>query len=160
MVSSSRVVRSVVLVEYGATFAEFVPVAADAIGDAFAPPVEEDTTSTTVATTPASDAESTTTTAAPPIETDADCGAFSSSLDPTITTDMVVLDDDKNWVPNNGVIPVLTATAYTPGVQQMVDQVSQSLNTADLREMVRQVGTGVLPGTVAGQWLQLVGISG
>lgn len=141
---------------YGATFKEFVPVAADKIADAFAP-VADDTTSTTAA---ASTAASTETTVAEPVETDADCGAFASSLDPTISVDMVVMDDDKNWVGNNGVIPVMTATTYTPGVSQIVDQVSQSLTTVDLREMTRQVDDGRSASSVAGQWLQLVGLSG
>ena len=151
---------------YGSTFAEFVEVPADGIAEAFAPAVEEDTTSTTVATTTADSTadttsdESTTTTEAAPIETDADCGAFASSLDPSITSDMVVLDDDKNWIPNNGVIPILTATAYTPGVQQIIDQVSAALSTDYLRTMIAQVDEGALPGTVAGQFLTAVGITG
>ncbi|MEO6126045.1 MAG: glycine betaine ABC transporter substrate-binding protein [Ilumatobacteraceae bacterium] len=145
---------------YGATFKDFVEVSADNIGDAFAPAVPEDTTSTTTAAPTAASDESTTTTEAPLIETDADCGAFQSSLDPSITTGMVVLDDDKNWIENNGVIPILTATAYTPGVQQIIDQVSQALSTPDLREMVRQVDNGVLPGTVSGQFLTAAGITG
>jgi len=147
---------------YGATFEEFVAVPEDGIGDAFAPAVEEDTTSTTTAASTADSAsdESTTTTEAAPIETDADCGAFASSLDPAITAGMVVLDDDKNWVPNNGVIPILTATAYTPGVQQIIDQVSQALSTDFLRAMISQVDAGALPGTVAGQFLTAVGIAG
>lgn len=147
---------------YGATFDEFVEVPEDGIAEAFAPAVEEDTTSTTTAASTADSVsdESTTTTAAPPIETDADCGAFASSLDPAISSDMVVLDDDKNWIPNNGVIPIMSAAAYTPGVQQIVDQVSQALSTDYLRAMITQVEAGSLPGTVAGQFLTAVGIAG
>lgn len=145
---------------YEATFKDFVEVAPDKIADAFAPVIEEDTTSTTTAESTADTAESTTTTVAAPIETDADCGAFQSSLDGAITTDMVVMDDDKDWIVTNGVIPILTATAYTPGVQQIIDQVSQALSTPDLREMIRQVDSGVLPGTIAGQFLTAAGIAG
>lgn len=145
---------------YGAKFKEFVPVAADKIADAFVPAVDTTTTTTAPPASASTDA-STTTTVAEPVATDADCGAFASGLDPTITAgDMVVMDDDKNWVENNGVIPVLTATAYTPGASPIIDKVSQALSTGDLREMIRQVNAGTPASSVAGQWLQLVGLSG
>ena len=143
---------------YGGEFGEFVPVAADKIADAFAPvPEVDETTSTTAA---ASTDVSTETTIAEPVETDADCGAFATSLDPTITAEVVVMDDDKNWIQNNGVIPLLNIAGATPGVLNAVDQVSQALTTADLREMIRQVNDGASATTVAGRWIQLVGLGG
>ncbi len=147
---------------YDGEFGQFVAVPQGEVAEAFAPaPPAEDTASTTTSeTTSGSTDASTETTVAEEVETDADCGAFASSLDPTITNEMVVMDDDKNWVENNGVIPVLTATAYTAGVSQIVDQVSQALTTGDLREMIRLVDSGSDANTVAGQWLQLTGLSG
>lgn len=143
---------------YGATFGEFVPVAATEIGNAFAPAptvVADSSTTTSSGATPA-----TQTTAATATVTAADCGAFASNLDTAISSEMVVFDDDKNWVGNNGVIPLLTATGYSPGVAQVVDQVSQALRTADLREGIRQVDAGGSAATFAGQWLQAAGVGG
>ncbi|MEO7399006.1 MAG: glycine betaine ABC transporter substrate-binding protein, partial [Ilumatobacteraceae bacterium] len=145
---------------YGAEFAEFVPVPVEEIAAAFIPPAAADDTTSTSSTTAGSSDQSTTTTVAAPVETDADCGAFLSSLDPMITAEMVVIDDNLNWVGNNGVLPLMTVTGYTPGVAQVVDQVSQALTTPDLREMIRQVADGAAPSTVAGRWLQLTGITG
>ncbi len=142
---------------YGAEFAQFVPVEAADVANAFAPvPEVDDTTSTT--TTVVTDV-STETTVAEPIETDADCGAFASSLDPTITGAMVVLDDNKNWVTNNGVLPLFIA-ADSAGASQIIDQVSAALQTAVLRDMVTQVEGGADPSSIAGQWLEFAGLGG
>ena len=83
-------------------------------------------------TTPAA---TTTTTIPSDLLPDADCVA-TNSLDITLPNDAVIMDDDKNWIETNGVIPVLTATAFTPGVQQLVDQISQQLTTGELRVML------------------------
>ena len=101
-----------------------------------APTTTEAPTTTVVGPAPTTTPAATTTTTIPAdLLPDADCVA-TNSLDITLPNDAVIMDDDKNWIETNGVIPVLTATAFTPGVQQLVDQISQQLTTADLRVML------------------------
>ena len=147
--------------KFGSTFKEFVPVEDTKIGDAITPPttVPESTTTGDSTTTTAVDAETTTTVAAP-LDLDAECGAF-NSLDVTIPSDAKVLDDDQNWISANGVIPLMTAKTYTPGVSQVIDQVSQALRTSDLRAMMQQVIVdGTAPNIAASNFLGQVGIGG
>ena len=90
----------------------------------------------------------------------ADCGAF-NSLDVTISPKMVVLDDDKNWIRNEGFIPLTTKAAAGPAVTQIVDQVSQSLTTTKLRALLKQVTVdGVAANLAASSYLQSAGIGG
>ena len=90
----------------------------------------------------------------------ADCGAF-NSLDVTISPKMVVLDDDKNWIRNEGFIPLMTKAAAAPSVTQVVDQVSQSLTTTKLRALLKQVTVeGVAANLAASSYLQSAGIGG
>jgi glycine betaine/choline ABC-type transport system substrate-binding protein len=145
---------------YDATFGEVVEVEQGQVGAAITPvaPATDESSTTVAAETTVAEA-STTSTIPPAVETDADCGAFASSLDPTIPTDAVVMDDDQDWITSNGVIPLLTVSAYTPTVQQVVDQVSQTLGTTDLREMNRQVTqTGTAANVVAAAYLSQAGI--
>jgi osmoprotectant transport system substrate-binding protein len=143
---------------YGGTFKEFVAVEAGKVGDAISPP-EPDTTESTTTTVATSEAVTTTTAPAPP-DIDAECGAF-NSLDVTIPDTAVVMDDDKTWIATNGVIPLLTTTGYTPGVSQIIDQISQTLHTNDLRTMITQVDVNkVDPNVVASNFLSQAGIGG
>lgn len=90
----------------------------------------------------------------------ADCGAF-NSLDVTISPKMVVLDDDKNWIRNEGFIPLMTKAAAGPAVTQVIDQVSQSLTTTKLRALLKQVTVeGVAANLAASSYLQSAGIGG
>lgn len=90
----------------------------------------------------------------------ADCGAF-NSLDVTISPKMVVLDDDKNWIRNEGFIPLTTKAAAGPAVTQVIDQVSQSLTTTKLRALLKQVTVdGVAANLAASSYLQSAGIGG
>jgi len=144
--------------KYGGTFKQFVPVEAGKVGDAISPPAPDPSVSTTT-TVPTSDAVTTTTVAAPP-DIDAECGAF-NSLDVTIPDDAVVMDDDQNWITTNGVIPLLTAKAYSPGASQIIDQVSQTLHTTDLRTMIKQVDVDKVDvNVVASNFLSQAGIGG
>ncbi|HZX56181.1 MAG TPA: glycine betaine ABC transporter substrate-binding protein [Ilumatobacteraceae bacterium] len=144
--------------KYGGVFKEFVKVDPGQVGDAISPPAPDPSESTTT-TVPTSDAATTTTVAAPP-DIDAECGAF-NSLDVTIPDDAVVMDDDQNWITTNGVIPLLTAKAYSPGASQIIDQVSQTLHTTDLRTMVKQVDVDKVDvNVVAANFLSQAGIGG
>ncbi len=90
----------------------------------------------------------------------AECGAF-NSLDTNITTEMVVMGDDKGWIPSHGFIPLVNTTAYTPSVSQVTDQVSQSLSTTSLRNMIHEVTvTKTAINLVAANYLAAAGITG
>lgn len=145
--------------KYGGTFKQFVEVAADKVGAALTPPKSAADSTTTVvgeSTTTAVDATTTTVAAA---ETAADCGAF-NSLDVTMPGDAVEMDDDQNWIETNGVIPLLSATSFTPGVSQLVDKVSQTLKTVDLRAMLVKVETqNVTPAAMASQYVNAAGLA-
>jgi hypothetical protein len=104
-----------------------------------APTTTEAPTTTVVGPEPTTTPAATTTTTIPAdLLPDADCVA-TNSLDISMPNDAVIMDDDKNWIETNGVIPVMTATAFTPGVQQLVDQISQGLTTADVRVMLSAI---------------------
>ena len=132
---------------YDAEFGTVHTLDADKIGAAITPPVPEvDETSTTVV------AESTTTTVPAPVITDDDCAAFASSLDSTMPFDAVVMDDDQDWIRSNGVIPLMTETKFSIA-SPAVDQVSQLLNTSDLRAMLAAVEQGAAIPTVVDTYL-------
>ncbi len=132
---------------YGATFATVDTLDADKLGAAITPPVPEvDESSTTVVD------ESTTTTVPAPVITDDDCAAFASSLDSSIPSDAVVMDDDQDWIRTNAVIPLMTETKFSIA-SPSVDQVSQLLNTSDLRSMLAAVAQGAAIPTVVDTFL-------
>lgn len=144
---------------YGATFKQFIPVEADKVGGEITSPttVPESTTSGVDTTT--TDPAATTTTVAV-LPSNADCGAF-NSLDPTIPRDAVEMDDNLNWIENNGVVPLVSATGYTPGVSQLIDKVSQTLKTPDLRTMIgKVVNDSVTPAAMASQYITAAGLAG
>ncbi len=145
---------------YGATFKEFIPVDPAKIGEEItSPTTTPDTSVSTSSSTPDTSAGATTTTVAP-LPSDADCGAF-NSLDPTMPNDAVEMDDDLNWIETNGVVPLVTTTAFTPGVSQLLDQVSQTLKTADLRVMLGRIADdGLTPAAMASQYVTAAGLAG
>jgi glycine betaine/choline ABC-type transport system substrate-binding protein len=146
--------------KYGATFKEFVPVEAGKVGDAISPPEPNPDESTTTSSTVATSDQATTTTAPAPLDIDAECGAF-NSLDVTIPQTAVLMDDDQTWITTNGVIPLLSMKAYTPGASQIIDQVSQALHTNDLRTMITAVDVNKIDvNVVASNFLSTVGIGG
>jgi glycine betaine/choline ABC-type transport system substrate-binding protein len=136
------------------TFKEIQDVDPATIGDVITSPTTtiDTSVSTTIAETtttiepttvdplaPTTEPAPTTTTTIPAdLLPDADCVA-ANSLDITLPNDAVIMDDDKNWIGTNGVIPVLTATAFTPGVSQLIDQISQQLTTTELRVMLAAI---------------------
>jgi glycine betaine/choline ABC-type transport system substrate-binding protein len=132
---------------YDATFGTVDTLVADKLGASITPPVPEvDETSTTVVD------ESTTTTVPAPVITDDDCAAFASSLDSSIPSDALVMDDDQDWIRTNAVIPLMTETKFSIA-SPSVDQVSQLLNTSDLRSMLAAVEKGAAVPTVVDTFL-------
>ena len=148
---------------YGATFKEFIPVDPAKLGQEItspttAPPTTNASASTTTST-PDTSAGATTTTAVP-LPSDADCAAF-NSLDPSMPKDAVEMDDNLHWIQTNGVVPLVTTTAFTPGVSQLLDQVSQKLRTSDLRVMLGKITKdGVTPAAMASQYITAAGLAG
>ncbi len=147
-------------------FKEFIPLDPAKVGGAITAPTTTINTSVSTTIAPTTTAAPTTTVVGPTPEQPtttttipasemaaADCGAF-NSLDVTMPADAVEMDDDKNWIPNNGVIPVLTKAAYTPGVSQLVDQISQALTTPTLRVMLSAMAkNNVSPETMASRYI-------
>jgi glycine betaine/choline ABC-type transport system substrate-binding protein len=147
---------------YGATFKEFIPVDPAKVGDEItSPTTTPPTTDASASTTSTPDtAAAATTTTQPPLPSDADCGAF-NSLDPSMPQDAVEMDDNLNWIQANGVVPLVTTTAFTPGVSQLLDQVSQTLKTVDLRVMLGKVANdGISPAAMAAQYITAAGLTG
>lgn len=155
------------------TFKEFIPLDPAKVGGAITAPTTTVNTSVSTTIAPTTTAAPTTTLVGPTPEQPtttmtipasemaaADCGAF-NSLDVTMPANAVEMDDDKNWIPNNGVIPVLTKTAYTPGVSQLVDQISQALTTPTLRAMLSAMAkNSVSPETMASRYIASTSSSG
>ena len=82
------------------------------------------------------------------------------SLDFTITDQMSVLEDDRGLETDQAVIPLLSASAATPGATQVIDAVSKALGTGDIREMMRRiVASRQAPNVVAGEWLRSSGVT-
>ncbi|MCU1392602.1 MAG: putative secreted substrate-binding protein [Ilumatobacteraceae bacterium] len=144
---------------YGGTFKKFIPVDAAKVGDEITSPTTVPASTTTGAATTTTDPAATTTTV-PVLPSDADCGAF-NSLDPTMPGDAVEMDDNLNWIESNGVIPLVSATGYTPGVSQLLDKVSQALKTGDLRAMIEKIVVEkVTPAAMASQYITAAGLTG
>lgn len=87
-----------------------------------------------------------------------DCGnLFSTDVDIT-SNGFVALDDDKAVVPNEAVLPLMTTSAATPKVLEIVNSVSAGLTTDVLKQLVVSAVTDKkAPAVVASQYLQSLG---
>ena len=83
-----------------------------------------------------------------------DCGNLFST-DPIITTSgWVALDDDKNTVPNEAVLPLVRSEFVTPELVEALDAVNAALDTEGLKALVVKVTTDAeAPDVVAQEWL-------
>jgi osmoprotectant transport system substrate-binding protein len=68
-----------------------------------------------------------------------DCGNMFSTMSAITTSGFVALDDDQTLVPHEAVLPLLTKDAATPEVLQVVDQVSSTLSTDQLKAMMVKI---------------------
>jgi osmoprotectant transport system substrate-binding protein len=83
-----------------------------------------------------------------------DCGNMFSTMSAITTKDLVPMEDDKVIVPNEAVLPLVTRTAATPEVLQLLDQVSAQLDTDKLKAMMVSIEVdGKAPEVVAQQFL-------
>jgi osmoprotectant transport system substrate-binding protein len=77
-----------------------------------------------------------------------------STMSAITTKDLVPMEDDKVIVPNEAVLPLVTRTAATPEVLQLLDQVSAQLDTDKLKAMMVSIEVdGKAPEVVAQQFL-------
>jgi osmoprotectant transport system substrate-binding protein len=83
-----------------------------------------------------------------------DCGNLFST-DPIISTSgWVALEDDKNTVPNEAVLPLVRSEFVTPELVEALDAVNAALDTEGLKALVVQVTTDAqAPDVVAEEWL-------
>jgi osmoprotectant transport system substrate-binding protein len=116
---------------YGAEFAEFVPLE---IG----PPIVDALTSNAI-----------------------NCGNLFSTMSVITTEGFVALEDDKTIVPNEAVLPLIaTELAENEGVASVLNEVSATLDTDGLKElMVRVEADAEAPADVAGDWLAENGLA-
>ncbi|MGH9260619.1 MAG: ABC transporter substrate-binding protein [Acidimicrobiales bacterium] len=109
---------------YGAEFAEFVPLE---IG----PPIVDALNANAI-----------------------NCGNLFSTDAAITENNFTALEDDKNIVPNEAVLPLINADKATPEVTAVLDDVSAALDTAGLTELNFQVqAEGLAESEVAAQWL-------
>lgn len=82
------------------------------------------------------------------------------STDPAIEANgFVMLKDPKHNFSAQNVVPIITKDKATPGVKELLDQVSAKLTTDELRTMVGAVQNDHQdPGAVATAWLKKVGL--
>jgi len=109
---------------YGAEFAEFVPLE---IG----PPIVDALNANAI-----------------------NCGNLFSTDAAITENDFTSLEDDKNIVPNEAVLPLINADKATPEVTAVLDDVSAALDTEGLTALNAQVqAQGLAESEVAAQWL-------
>jgi osmoprotectant transport system substrate-binding protein len=83
-----------------------------------------------------------------------DCGNMFSTMSAITTQGFVALEDDKVIVPNEAVLPLVTRTAATPEVLQILDTVSGQLTTDALKAMMVAIEVdGKAPDVVAKEFL-------
>jgi osmoprotectant transport system substrate-binding protein len=82
----------------------------------------------------------------------ADCGVGRSGDPALAPTTLKVLEDDKAIVPNDVVIPVLTAGAATADVVSVLDTTSAKLTSAQYRSLMQRLKDGASPELAANEF--------
>jgi osmoprotectant transport system substrate-binding protein len=82
------------------------------------------------------------------------CGNLFSTDAAITQNNLTSLEDDKNIVPNEAVLPLINVDKATPEVTAVLDDVSAALDTEGLTELNSQVqAEGLAESEVAAQWL-------
>lgn len=69
--------------------------------------------------------------------------------------DWVVLEDDKNLVPAENLVPIVRKSVATEKVRKLLDKISENLTTDELRKMNKRVGVDHDdPEAVASEWVK------
>jgi osmoprotectant transport system substrate-binding protein len=88
----------------------------------------------------------------------ADCGVGRSADPALAATTFTVLQDDKALVPNDVVLPVLAGSGAGDDVKSIVDQISASLTTEQLRALIKRIKVdGASPELVASEFTPTAG---
>ena len=83
---------------------------------------------------------------------------FTSDADIAVN-DWVLLEDDQGLQQIENLTPAIRLDVVTPGIEAVLDAVSEPLTTAELTELNRQVTQDLLePDEVAGTWLEEQGV--
>jgi osmoprotectant transport system substrate-binding protein len=86
-----------------------------------------------------------------------DCGVGRSGDPALAPVTFTVLQDDKALVPNNAVMPVMSAPAATADVISVLDTTSAKLTTAQLRSLMQRLKDGASPELAANEFTGNVG---
>ncbi|MDO3199229.1 glycine betaine ABC transporter substrate-binding protein, partial [Mycobacteroides abscessus] len=80
--------------------------------------------------------------------------AWTSTANPALPADGVtLLDDEKQWLPANSVVPLYRRNELTEAQVLSLNKVAGELTTGDLAAMTREVSGGADPQRVVGTWL-------
>ncbi|WP_207546161.1 glycine betaine ABC transporter substrate-binding protein [Mycobacteroides abscessus] len=80
--------------------------------------------------------------------------AWTSTASPALPADGVtLLDDEKQWLPANSVVPLYRRNELTEAQVLSLNKVAGELTTGDLAAMTREVSGGAEPQRVVGTWL-------
>jgi len=83
-----------------------------------------------------------------------DCGNLFSTNSVITTSGLVTLDDDKNAVPFEAVLPLVRTAVVTPELTTVLDNVNRQLDTEVLKELMVKVEVdAAAPDVVAKDWL-------
>ncbi len=90
-----------------------------------------------------------------------DCGNLFSTDAAITENDFTTLEDDKNIVPAEAVLPLINAELATPEVTAVLDDVNGALDTEGLTELNFEVqAEGLAESEVAARWLEDNGFTG
>jgi osmoprotectant transport system substrate-binding protein len=88
------------------------------------------------------------------------CGNLFSTMSVITTNNFTALDDDKNTVPNEAVLPLINKDKATTVVADQLNAVSAKLNTDGLKKMMVEIEVDKkAPADVATEWLKANGFT-
>ncbi len=87
-----------------------------------------------------------------------DCGNLFTTMSVTTTGGFVLLEDDKNTVTHQAVLPLVRSDVVTPELTSILDGINAQLTTDILKELMVKVEVdAAAPDVVAQEWLASVG---
>jgi osmoprotectant transport system substrate-binding protein len=87
-----------------------------------------------------------------------DCGNLFSTMSVITTGGFVTLEDDKNTVPNEAVLPLVRKDIVTPQLESTLDGINEGLDTDKLKELMVKIEVdAAAPDVVAKEYLDSLG---
>ena len=87
-----------------------------------------------------------------------DCGNLFSTMSVITTGGFVTLEDDKNTVPNEAVLPLVRKDIVTPELESTLDGINEGLDTDKLKELMVKIEVdAAAPDVVAKEYLDSLG---